>query len=280
MKNPGWGFWMRHVVAGLAGSMAAAVFSVAAAAADFTPLARSSDWTVTLGAEGRVLPSFSGSDRYVLRPVPLLDIRRAGTPRRFSSPRDGFGFGLIESGSFRFGPTAKLRLPRKESDDARLRGLGDVNWAVELGVFAEYWPVQWLRTRAEVRQGIGGHRGIVSDLTADVVHPVTGQLTLSVGPRVTLVSAAANRPYFSIDAVQSAASGLPVFDARGGLYSYGAGAQARYEWTRQWATHVFVEYERLTRDAANSPLVLQRGAANQTTVGAGATYSFDVPGLW
>ena len=99
--------------------------------------------------------------------------------------------------------------------------------AVELGGFAEYWFVPWLRARAEVRQGVTGHHGLVADLTADAVVPVSRQLTLSGGPRATLVTAAANRPYFSIDDIQSAASGLPVFSAGGGLRSIGAGAQAR-----------------------------------------------------
>ena len=71
--------------------------------------------------------------------------------------------------------------------------------------------------------------------------------------RATLVTAAANRPYFSIDDIQSTASGLPVFSAGGGLRSVGAGAQARYFWTPQVATHVFVEYDRLTGDVADSP---------------------------
>ena len=72
----------------------------------------------------------------------------------------------------------------------------------------------------------------------------------------------------------------PPYTAGGGIYSYGAGAQARYFWNPQFATHVFVEYERLTGDAANSPLVVQRGSPNQFTYGAGVTYSFDMPGLW
>ena len=38
-----------------------------------------------------------------------------------------------------------------------------------------------------------------------------------------VASAAATSPYFSIDMVQSAASGLPGFDARGGVRSIGAG---------------------------------------------------------
>jgi outer membrane protein len=237
-------------------------------------------WTITLGAEARMLPAFDGSSRSVVRPVPLFDFRRAGTPRHFSGPRDGFGFGLFDTGSFRFGPSAKLRLPRRESDDVKLAGLGNVDYAIELGAFVELWPVQWLRTRGEIRQGLGGHHGIVADWMADVVLPVTTQLTFSAGPRVTYVTAEANRPYFSITVLQSLNSGLPVFDAKGGVYSYGGGAQVRYEWNRQWATHVFVEYERLTGDAANSPLVVQRGSPNQVTAGLGITYSFDVPGFW
>jgi outer membrane protein len=155
-----------------------------------------------------------------------------------------------------------------------------VPWAVELGAFAEYWWVPWLRTRAEVRQGFNGHHGIVSDITADAVVPVGPQLTLSGGPRVELATTAATSPYFSIDVLEAAASGLPIFAAKGGVRSAGAGAQARYLWTPEWGTHAFVEYDRLLGDAANSPLVVQRGSANQLTLGAGATYSFNIKQFW
>ena len=83
-------------------------------------------------------------------------------------------------------------------------------------------------------------------------------------------------PYFSVDAAQSAASGLPVFDAKGGLHSVGVGTQLRYQITPQWEAHSYIEYQRLTGDAAASPLVAQRGSPNQTTFSIGASYSFDV----
>jgi outer membrane protein len=181
----------------------------------------------------------------------------------------------------KLGPSVKLQFPRKESSHTDLRGLGDVGWTLEAGAFAEYWPVRWLRGRVELRQGIGGHTGLVSDLAADLVMPVTPQLTLSGGPRLMLASAAATSPYFGITPAQSAASGLPVYTAGGGgLHAFGAGSQARYEWSPQWATHMFIEYQRLAGDAANSPLVVQRGSRDQIQVGIGATYSFDIQGLW
>jgi outer membrane protein len=198
----------------------------------------------------------------------------------FRSAHDGASIGILETGHFRLGPTMKIDLPRREDDDANLRGLGNVNWTVELGGFAEYWPAEWLRTRVELRQGIGGHQGQVADLSADLVFKAMPKLTVSGGPRLTLASAAATSPYFSIKAAQSAGSGLPLYNAGGGLRSYGAGAQARYEWSPQWASTVFIEYSRLAGDAANSPLVRQRGSRDQIQVGIGVSYSFDVRGLW
>ena len=68
---------------------------------------------------------------------------------------------------------------------------------------------------------------------------------------------------------------LPVFDAKGGAYSVGVGSQVSYRINPQWEVHAYVEYEKLLGDAADSPIVKLRGASNQTTIGLGASYSFD-----
>jgi outer membrane protein len=237
--------------------------------------APAADWTVTIGIEGRVMPAFVGSDRYLLAPFPIIDIREAGTPRRFSSPRDGLSAAVVTVDRFRFGPTANVALPRRQSSDAGLAGLGDVGWTLELGAFAEYWALPWLRTRVEVRQGLGGHHGIVSDITADAVVPLTNALTLSAGPRMTLATADALRPYFGVNAAQSLGSGLPIFEPKGGVRSFGFGVQARQQWSAQWATNLFLEYDRLVGDAARSPIVAGSGSPNQLTVGLGVSYAFD-----
>ena len=106
--------------------------------------------------------------------------------------------------------------------------------------------------------------------------PVIQRFTVSAGPRFTAESTKATSPYFGVDAVQAMASGLPVFDARGGAHSVGAGAQLSYRIDPRWEVHSYVEYERLLGDAAKSPLVSVRGTPNQTTFGIGASYSFNV----
>jgi outer membrane protein len=245
------------------------------------------DWIVTIGVEGRVVPAWAGASESApaLTGFPLFSVRQQGSPPDFPGARDSIGFSLIDLGQIKIGPAFKLVWQRKASDYAALNGLGDVGYALQAGGFAEYWPVPWLRLRGEARQGFGGETGVTGDLFADAIAPA-GPWTLSAGPRLTLQSAAATGPYFSITAAQSAAStvsglpALPVYRAGGGLYSYGAGSMVQYTVDPQWTAHAIFEYERLTGSAADSPLVTQRGSPDQFTYGLGVTYSFAMHPWW
>ena len=185
--------------AAIAGFVAALLIPIVASAAEpdprvYTSPTPAADWTVTIGGEARLEPIFQGSKRDLVLPYPILAVRRFGTPEPFRGPRDGVGIGLVGDSVFQVGPVGQLRMPRREKLDGALQGLGSVPWAVELGVFGEYWMVPWLRTRVEVRQGFNGHHGLISDIFVDAVVPVGRQWTLSGGPRVTLASTAATTP--------------------------------------------------------------------------------------
>lgn len=232
-------------------------------------------WTVTVGAGGEYRPDFEGAKRSMFSLVPIFSIRRAGSTEQFRGPRDSASIAIVDFGDLRAGPAGKFVAARNANSYSELNGLGDVKATVELGGFIEYYPVDWFRARGELRQGIGGHHGFVADFSGDFIVPVFRGLTVSAGPRFTLESTQATAPYFGISAMQATATGLPAFNARGGAHSYGAGAQVSYRFNPQWEIHSYVEYERLLGDAAKSPLVTARGSPNQTTVGIGASYSFD-----
>jgi outer membrane protein len=248
-----------------------------------------SDWTVTVGIEPRAVPAWPGAadTRFGFTFLPLFSIRKAGTPAPYFGPRDSFGFSLIDAGPLKIGPAFQLIWKRDSSSYNELNGLHDVDYALQAGGFIEFWPVPWLRLRGEVRQGFGGETGVTADGFLDAVIPI-GQFRWSAGPRVTVQSANATSPYFSIsaaeavnaNALQPGLGPLTAYTAGGGLYSYGAGTQLEYFFNQQWSAHVFGEYQRLTDSAANSPLVIQRGSPNQFTVGVGAVYSFDMHPLW
>jgi outer membrane protein len=270
---------------GLAADLPAPTSAAAAAPAAYAPPVP--DWIVTIGGELRVAPKWAGApeDKYRLTGGPVFSIRKVGTPPDYFGPRDSFGFSILDLGQIKIGPAVQIIWPRKASSDAALNGLGNIDYALQAGAFAEYWPAQWLRLRGEVRQGFGGERGVTGDLLLDAIIPA-GQFRFSGGPRLTLQSTAAVSPYFSITPVQSANSTvaglptLPVYHAGGGLYSYGAGGQVEYFFNPQWATYGYVEYERLTGSAADSPLVIQRGSPNEFTFAVGARYSFTMHPLW
>jgi MipA family protein len=260
----------------------------------YTPVAPPGpDWIVTIGGEARAIPAWPGAptNKYQLIGFPLLALQKPGDPPFFFGARDGFGVPILDLGTFQLGPVGKIDFPRYQGQYQQLNGLGEVGWALELGGYAIYWPLPWLRLRGEVRQGIGGETGVTGDFFMDAVVPV-GQWRLSGGPRITAESTQAVSPYFSISAAQAAASGvsglppLTAYSATGGVYSYGAGGQVEYFWNRQWSTHAIVEYQRISGSAADSPLVTMRGSPNQFTFGLGATYTFatrplvNLHGLW
>src|SRR5216683_2344004 len=123
----------------------------------------SGNWTVMVGVGGEYKPDFEGANRSMLSPVPIFSIRRAGSAEQFRGPRDSPSIALIDFGDLRAGPVGKFEAARKQYNYSELNGLGDVKAAIELGGFVEYYPVDWFRTRVELRQGVVGHNGTVAD---------------------------------------------------------------------------------------------------------------------
>ena len=270
-----------RVVFGVVGVLAALPLAALAdpvvtlPAVPFVPAA-SGGWTVTLGLGGEMAPSYPGAGSSMLDPKPIISVRRAGTPARFKSTRDNASFALIDYGRFRAGPVGAYKSARKAEDHSELRGLKNVDFAVEIGGFAEYYAFDWLRVRSEVRRGFGGHEGIVADFSADLILPLNERMTFAFGPRYTATDAKYAQSYFSVSNVEALASGLPAYDAKGGSNSVGLGAQIRYQVDSQWEVRGYVEYDKLLGSVADSPLVQLRGSTNQLTYGVGVAYSFDI----
>ncbi|HVF94272.1 MAG TPA: MipA/OmpV family protein [Sphingomonas sp.] len=248
------------------------------------PDAPAGDWAVEVGVGTFYAPAFLGSDDYQLFGGPTVSVRYKD--RVFVSA-DGIGADLVRSSAWRLGPILKVQLPRRETNgnalrlagarsDA-LRGLGDVGTTPELGGYVEYrWRA--LLARAELRQGIGGHEGAIGDLSLRTLLPLAAPtpgrlpLALALGVRASVVDARYNAAYFGIGAAQSAASGLARYDAGGGLLSAGTNAAVIVPLSPRLTASVLAGYDRLTGDAARSPLVEERGTRDQLSVGLGFTF--------
>ncbi|MEP5937110.1 MAG: MipA/OmpV family protein [Erythrobacter sp.] len=234
--------------------------------------------SVTLGFAPVLSPAFQGSRDMTLSVFP--DLRLKYDDAIFASIPEGLGWNAINADGWKAGPLAKIRFGRDEDtggspfliagDSDALIGLGDIGTSGEIGGFVEkrFGPRRAWQLRGEVLQGFGGHDGILADVSLNYRTRVSGA-NVSFGPRASFASSDFTQTYFGIDSVQSANSGLPVFEADGGLLSWGVGGTAIKPIDRRSAVTLFTSLERLGGSAEDSPLVTQRGRATQFTIGIG-----------
>jgi MipA family protein len=236
-------------------------------------------WGLILGAGGLYGPTYEGDDSYRLSLLPNIQVSHGDV--FFASVQEGVGYRAINTEAVRAGPIARIKFSRDEDggqpfavtgqDTRDLAGLGEVDTSIELGAFLEY-EVGPMTFSAEARQAATGHEGFVADLGARFGGRVQGggpPLIWSAGPRLKLVDDSYTGAYFGVTRAQSLASGLPQYQAGGGLYSYGIGATAILPLTREtgWTAVLVAGVDRLTGDAADSPLVQLRGSETQATIG-------------
>jgi outer membrane protein len=248
------------------------------AAAQDSPQHASTDWIVTVGGSTEYGPSYPGASRNSVGFIPSFDMRRMDEAADYSAPDDNIDYTLLEFSGVEFGPVAGFRSGRSISDDRRVIGLQEVDWAIDAGAFIQYWPVEEkLRLRVETRQALWGGEGLVADLAADWFLPVNDKLVFSVGSRASLANSAYMNTNFSITPDESARNGrLDAFDADGGLKSVGVAVAATYTISPAWSAQVYYKYDRLLNDAASSPITSVLGSPDQNIIGFSLNRSFQI----
>ncbi|MBY8823302.1 MipA/OmpV family protein [Sphingomonas colocasiae] len=248
--------------------MALAAIATPAFAEDGEPEKR----RTRIGLGAQLVPSYPGADTFSVRP--LVDIARArgDRPFEFEAPDESFGFPVLREGGFAFGPALGFEGSRKAREVGT--ALPRVGFTFEAGAFVQYALSESLRLRAEVRKGLGGHKGLIANISADLVRRKGDDWLFSIGPRITIADKAHHRAYFSVAPANAAPSGLPAYSARAGVQAVGLTAGHIAQLTRRWGLYSYAKYDRLVGDAARSPIVRRHGARDQWSGGLALTYSF------
>lgn len=232
-------------------------------------------WTVTVGAGAQTYPKYPGSNDYGLNVLPILGLRRAGTPMPFRAEDDGIGFGLLgRDSAINFGPALNLVNRRRERDVGA--AVGNVGYTVEAGGFLEVFPIRNFRIRGEIRQGIGGHKGLVGDVGADLVIRDQDSYIFSIGPRARWGDSDYHNAYFGVTPAVATATGLPAYAGRSGFYAIGGTSTLTFRLGRNWGVHGYARYDRLIRNAADSPIVRAFGSRDQFAGGGGLFLEFTI----
>ncbi|GGI69154.1 hypothetical protein GCM10007973_02790 [Polymorphobacter multimanifer] len=255
---------------------------------------RQPDWVLGIGVAPLYGPAWQGSRDQALSVFP--DLRLNYRDDVFLSVPDGLGWNAVnvrdgQGGGWKLGPLVKLRFGRQESNggspflvsggSTALRGMGDIGVAGEAGGFAQLGFAKGrARLRAEVRQGFGGHDGLVADTLFAWSDAIGGQRSgwrYGLGTRAAWGDSAFTNTYFGVNARQAAATGLPRFRTGSGLVSAGLnGSVTRILGPRgrDGALTLFASQDWLADTVADSSLIRQRGQRGQTAVGMSYGYRF------
>lgn len=225
---------------------------------------------ITLGPQ--VYPSFPGSDEFDVGPMVDVSRARGDKPFAFEAPDESFGFAVVKIGGFKLGPVVNWEGTRTASDVGA--ALPKVKFSVEPGLSASYAPSESFRLRGEIRKGVTGHNGWIGMAGADFIVRDGDAWLFSVGPRVTWSDDRYQDAWFSVAPADAAPSGLPAYDANGGIEAYGATASFLTQLTPRWGLYSYAKYDRLVGDPAHSPVVRQLGSRDQLSGGVGLSYTF------
>lgn len=244
-----------------------------------------------VGAGVAVAPSYEGSDDLVATPAAAVAGRIGGigiNARAFgvsldlipdSDRKGGIGFTL--------GPVVRYRTNRSGRivDDVVAK-LGKLKGVVEAGVTVGFDakhvfnPYDSLSFSVDLRWDVSGRgSGLIVAPGLSYLTPVSKGIAVGGALSANFVDSRYANYNFSISPAGSAASGLPVYTAKGGLKDVGIGAFTAFDLNGNFldggpAIGLGAMYSRLFNSAADSPVTSIRGRRGQLIFGAAASYTF------
>jgi outer membrane protein len=247
-------------------------------------------YSLTIGAGAGYLPSYEGSNDYVVSPVGVafgkvdgFSFATRGTSLTIDLIRDPKGAEF----TFELGPVINLRTDRHgRIKDPQVAALGKIGDAVELGGFVGIAknrlidPYDSFSLRLTYQHDVTDvHRSSIWAPEIQYQTPVSLKTYVLLDAQANHVGAGYARTYFSVTPLGSLASGLPVYNARAGWKDYRLSlllGQVLIGDLRRPHLSLFagLSYSRELGSARNSPIVAIAGSPNQWLAAGGLAYTF------
>jgi outer membrane protein len=285
---------MRHLISvALAACLASPALAQSAPADAQAPspedVARKDRVTIAVG--GALIPDYEGANEH--RVIPAAAVRGQVGGISFSTQGTYLYVDVIPRGSgkvdFDFGPIVGARLNRTKHHlkDDIVDLLPHLKTAIEVGGFAgiSYHgltnPYDTLSLHLDVVHDVANaHKSTTFSPAVDFSTPLSRTTYVSASVSAEFVGNKYADYYFSITPADSVLTGgvLPVFNAGGGMKDWKAGLLLNQSITGDLTHGLSIfgtgRYSRLLGDFKRSPIVSQRGSANQWVAAAGLAYTF------
>ncbi len=251
------------------------------------------DTWATVGIGAGLVPSYAGSDDTILFPLPLIAGRVGGVGIAPNGP--GFALDVLSpapsfgSGKPRFfgGPAFRIRNDRvNRIEDEVVELAEDLDLAVELGAQAGvsfpgvFNPLDTLTLTTQVRFDVAGaHGGTLFEPSVGYTRPFGPGIRFQTSLGAQFVDDDFADYYYTVTPGQSAATGLPLFTADGGLNSVSSTTIVSFDLDGNGlngglSVFTVLGYTRFVGDAADTPFTSLRGDADNFIGGAGVAYTF------
>jgi len=248
--------------------------------------------TVTVGAAGVYLSDYEGSNDY----------RFTAAPGAVGSIK---GYGFVLAGNrisvdlirdkpgpvwdLQAGPIGVVNFNRsslKNIDDPRVRALGKVDTAIELGGYVGIGKTGVITSDYDQLSATVSYRHDVADAhdsgiwqpSVNYITPLSTKMAVAVFASAERAGRGYATTYFSVSPTQTLASGLPTYNARAGWKNYSLGGLATYSLTgnllRGFKVVAGGTYSRLLNGFADSPVVRIAGQKSQWLGAVGLAYTF------
>lgn len=246
--------------------------------------------TLTIGAGAVIMPSYQGSNDYLVTPVVAARGQYHGIS--FFTRGAQLFVDVVPSPpgpgwSFELGPVLSADLNRTgRVIDPRIKALGKRRIALEAGGYAGITRTGVITSdydtvslRVSYIHDVGDvHRSYIITPTLDYATPLSKSVLVGLTLSADYAGSGYANTYYSVDAPGALRSGLPAFAARKGWQDFTVGALAGFSLSgdlRHGAVLVFgAGYSRMEDDFAASPVTSIAGSRNQFYGAAGLGYTF------
>jgi outer membrane scaffolding protein for murein synthesis (MipA/OmpV family) len=248
--------------------------------------------SITIGGGVAYLPDYEGSNDYRFVPGPAAVGQVKGYAFQLAGNR--LSVDLVRNApgpvwDIQLGPVAVVNFNRSALgaiDDARVRALGKLDRAIELGGYVGIGktgvitsPYDRLSVSLSYRHDVTGtHDSYVLTPTINYLTPLSTKAAVAVFASADRVGGGYARTYYGVLPVQSVASGLPTYTPGASWKSYTLGGLATVALTGDLLQGFKLVagggYTRMLDDVARAPIVRIAGDRDQWLGAVGVAYTF------
>ncbi len=226
------------------------------------------------------VPDYVGSDDYTGAVAPAGRFTFSGK-RDIKIVAANVSANVLDHEFWRLGPVINYRFARDSVDDNSVDLMKDIDGTFEIGATVGLDFTNDVNRRyrfggaVEFLYDAGGeHDGYLITTSVQYWKPLSLAWDFGIRGGFTYGDGNYMDTYFGVDAADSARSGLAQFSASSGIRDVSVTPVLMFHLSKKWHIGGFLRYQRILSDAADSPIVDQRGDPNQLLFGLGVAYSW------